>query len=105
MSNDYEFQGWLGPSHDAISKMQWGTFEPKKWEEDDVDVKITHCSICGADCHMLRSGWGQTSYREIPSFSLYLFLLFFSFLFFFFLSPLFSFSLTGTNIASLLRWA
>ncbi|KAM0429548.1 hypothetical protein ACHAQK_011035 [Fusarium lateritium] len=63
MSINYEFQGWLALSPDAINgKMQWGAFEPKKWEEDDVDIKITHCSICGADGHMLRSGWGQTSY-------------------------------------------
>ncbi|KAM0547287.1 hypothetical protein ACHAPJ_010422 [Fusarium lateritium] len=63
MPNDYEFQGWLGHSPDAINgKMEWGSFEPKKWQENDVDIQITHCSICGSDCHMLRSGWGETPY-------------------------------------------
>ncbi|RSL73941.1 hypothetical protein CEP51_011704 [Fusarium floridanum] len=63
MSTHYEFQGWLGHSPDAINgKMEWGPFEPKKWEEDDVDIQITHCGICGSDLHMLRSGWGETPY-------------------------------------------
>ncbi|KAJ3506404.1 hypothetical protein NM208_g16080 [Fusarium decemcellulare] len=63
MSTDYGFQGWLGHSPDAINgKMEWGPFEPKKWEEDDVDIQITHCGICGSDLHMLRSGWGETPY-------------------------------------------
>lgn len=67
MPINYEFQGWLGYSPDAINgKMEWGSFEPKQWEADDVDIKITHCSICGADCHMLRSGWGEIPYRKFP---------------------------------------
>lgn len=58
MSSDYKFEGWLG--HDAASvegKMVWGEFEPKPWEETDVDIKVTHSGICGTDIHSLRSGW------------------------------------------------
>ena len=58
MSSDYKFEGWLG--HDAASvdgKMVWGEFEPKAWEETDVDIKVTHSGICGTDIHSLRSGW------------------------------------------------
>lgn len=58
------FEGWLGHNPEsADGNMKWGTFEPKKWTEDDVDIKITHCGICGTDIHVLRSDWG-TSYRE-----------------------------------------
>jgi alcohol dehydrogenase (NADP+) len=65
MATDYKFEGWLGLSPDAINgKMQWGAFEPKKWQEDDVDIQITHCGICGSDLHTLRSGWGETHYRK-----------------------------------------
>lgn len=61
---DYQFQGWLGLSPDSASgKMQWGAFEPKKWTENDVDIKITHCGVCGSDLMVLGSGWGPTSYR------------------------------------------
>lgn len=70
MSTDYKFQGWLGYTPDSVNgKMEWGSFEPKKWEEDDVDIKVTHCGICGSDYHMLRSGWGETPYRKLYLFS------------------------------------
>ena len=40
----YTFEGWLGHDENAIKgQMEWGTFEPKKWDEYDVDIKITHC--------------------------------------------------------------
>lgn len=41
----------------ANGKMVWQEFEPKPWEETDVDIKVTHCGICGSDMHTLRSGW------------------------------------------------
>lgn len=55
---DYKFEGWLGlDASSAEGKMQWGEFEPKPWEETDIDIKISHCGICGSDLHTLRSGW------------------------------------------------
>jgi hypothetical protein len=58
------FEGWLGYGPEAAEgNMKWGSFEPKKWTEDDVDIKVTHCGVCGTDYHVLRSDWG-TSYRE-----------------------------------------
>ncbi|KAH8645724.1 chaperonin 10-like protein [Xylariales sp. PMI_506] len=63
MSTDYKFEGWLGHSADAVhGKMIWGEFEPKKWEDDDVDIKVTHCGVCGTDAHLLGSAWGPTHY-------------------------------------------
>lgn len=60
---DYKFEGWLGlDASSAEGKMQWGEFEPKPWEETDIDIKISHCGICGSDLHTLRSGWGPTLY-------------------------------------------
>lgn len=65
---DYEFQGWLGYSPKAAEgEMKWDKFEPKKWTENDVDIKITHCGICGSDTHTLTSGWGATNYRTHTS--------------------------------------
>lgn len=58
MSTDYKFAGWLAHSaEDVKGTMKWGEFEPKTWEETDVDIKVTHCGICGSDLHTLRSGW------------------------------------------------
>ncbi|KAI0798846.1 zinc-binding dehydrogenase [Xylaria sp. FL0064] len=56
-------QSWLGHSPEsADGKMEWGQFEPKKWTEDDVDIEISHCGICGSDIHTLKSGWYPTNY-------------------------------------------
>jgi hypothetical protein len=56
--SSYKFEGWLGKDKFADQgKMVWGEFEPKAWEETDVDIKVTHCGICGSDLHTLRSGW------------------------------------------------
>jgi hypothetical protein len=55
---DYKFHGWMGLDKEAAKgKMVWQEYEPKTWTEDDVDIKITHCGICGSDLHTLRSGW------------------------------------------------
>ncbi|RVX70513.1 hypothetical protein B0A52_05164 [Exophiala mesophila] len=63
MSSDYKFQGWLGLDPDsAKGQMVWQEFEPKTFDDEDIDIKITHCGICGSDLHTLRSGWGPTSY-------------------------------------------
>lgn len=63
MTTQYKFQGWLGldPSS-AQGNMQWKEYEPKTWEETDVDIKVSHCGICGSDLHTLRSGWAPTIY-------------------------------------------
>lgn len=59
----YKFSGWMGLDKDSVKgKMVWQEYEPKTWTEDDVDIKITHCGICGSDLHTLRSGWGQSLY-------------------------------------------
>ncbi|CAH0022463.1 unnamed protein product [Clonostachys rhizophaga] len=59
----YEFEGWLGHDPDSVNgKMEWGRFEPKKWTENDVDIQITHCGMCGSDLHTLSSGWSKTDY-------------------------------------------
>jgi alcohol dehydrogenase (NADP+) len=62
-SSPSTFHGWLG--HDAKSvegNLKWEAFEPKPFNPIDIDIKISHCGICGSDLHMLRSGWGPTHY-------------------------------------------
>jgi D-arabinose 1-dehydrogenase-like Zn-dependent alcohol dehydrogenase len=57
-STDYKFEGWMGLDASAAQgNMKWQEFEPKPWEETDVDIQVTHCGICGSDMHTLRSGW------------------------------------------------
>lgn len=53
----------MGLDKDAVNgNMVWQEYEPKPFEDTDVDIKITHCGICGSDIHTLRSGWVPTSY-------------------------------------------
>ncbi|KAJ6088219.1 NADP-dependent alcohol dehydrogenase 7 [Penicillium sp. IBT 16267x] len=62
-STDYTFEGWMGLDKEAANgNMVWQQFEPKPWEETDIDMRVTHCGICGSDMHTLRSGWGPTQY-------------------------------------------
>lgn len=56
---DYKFQGWAGLTADACKgEMSFQSFEPKKWDEDDVDVRIQYCGICGSDVSALSGEWG-----------------------------------------------
>lgn len=56
MSSDAKWEGWLGHDADSVNgHMVWGEYEPKTWEENDVDIAITHSSVCGTDVHVLRN--------------------------------------------------
>lgn len=54
------FTGWVATSRDG--PLQHSTFTPKPFTETDVQIRITHCGICGSDAHTVRSGWGPTDY-------------------------------------------
>lgn len=42
MSTDYKFKGWMGLDENAIKgNLKYQEYEPKKWEETDVDIQIT----------------------------------------------------------------
>ena len=42
MSTDYQFQGWMGLDKSADKgNMKWQEYEPKKWEETDVDIQVS----------------------------------------------------------------
>ena len=37
-------------SRDSVKgQLKWQEYEPKKWDEEDVDIKILYCGICGSD--------------------------------------------------------
>jgi D-arabinose 1-dehydrogenase-like Zn-dependent alcohol dehydrogenase len=54
---NYTFEGWMAHDENSIGNLKFESFEPKPWEEDDVDIKISHTGICASDLHTLRSGW------------------------------------------------
>jgi len=40
-------------------------YNPPKLADDFVEVKISHCGICGSDIHTIDSGWGPSNYPVI----------------------------------------
>jgi len=40
MSNDYKFEGWVGlDANAAKGNMVWQSYEPKAFQETDIDVR------------------------------------------------------------------
>ncbi|KAF9522610.1 GroES-like protein [Crepidotus variabilis] len=33
-------------------------FEPKTFDDYDIDIKINYCGVCGSDVHTITGGWG-----------------------------------------------
>lgn len=64
--SDPQFEGWMGlDEKSADGNMKWQTYQAKTWTEDDIDIEISHCGVCGSDLHTLRSGWGATPYPAV----------------------------------------
>ncbi|RKP11963.1 chaperonin 10-like protein [Piptocephalis cylindrospora] len=55
-----KFTGWAAMAKDK-DLVQW-SYTPKPFEEGDIDIRITHCGICGTDVHTLECGWDNTTY-------------------------------------------
>ncbi|KAK0183986.1 NADPH-dependent alcohol dehydrogenase [Armillaria mellea] len=60
---------WKGYAIHDTSK--WTEFKvidfiPKTFDEEDVDIKIDYCGICGSDLHTITGGWGQPMLPVIP---------------------------------------
>ncbi|MCJ1413367.1 hypothetical protein MMC19_007472 [Ptychographa xylographoides] len=55
------FEGFQVLSHDKWSDFKKQEFKPKKFEENDIDIKIEACGVCGSDVHTITGGWGDVS--------------------------------------------
>ncbi|GAA5970233.1 hypothetical protein JCM11641_001629 [Rhodosporidiobolus odoratus] len=65
-SQDYKFEGWKALGKDSIQgKMEWGSYEPKAFADDDVDIKIQYAGICASDLHTMSGGWGDVPYPQV----------------------------------------
>ncbi|KAI8365464.1 chaperonin 10-like protein [Choanephora cucurbitarum] len=54
------FTAWAGVAKgQPLQKME---LTLKQWDEDSVEMNITHCGMCGSDMHTLEGHWGPTDY-------------------------------------------
>lgn len=65
------FQGFASVSHEKWTEFSLLAFKPKPWTEDDVDIEISHCGVCGSDVHMI-SGVSISCLSSRPSLRTYL---------------------------------
>jgi len=64
--SDYKFEGWAALDKNSVKgQLKWQEYDPKKWDEEDVDIKILYCGICASDLHTMRSGWGAVDYPQV----------------------------------------
>jgi hypothetical protein len=54
MSND-TFHGWAATGKGL--PLQWTELALKEFDEDTIEMDISHCGICGSDIHTMDSGW------------------------------------------------
>lgn len=58
-TKQHSFQGWAGLDAEACKgNMKFQSFQPKPFDEDDVDIKVLYCGICGSDVSALSGEWG-----------------------------------------------
>jgi len=57
------FNGHAALAPGAITS-PWA-YHPVKLEKDFVQIKISHCGICGSDLHTITGGWGGCTYPQI----------------------------------------
>ncbi|EKM52138.1 uncharacterized protein PHACADRAFT_151139 [Phanerochaete carnosa HHB-10118-sp] len=60
MQSGLEFKGYALVDPENFTELQVKTFKPKPFEDDDIEIVITHCGVCGSDVHTLKQGWGES---------------------------------------------
>jgi alcohol dehydrogenase (NADP+) len=41
-------KGWRGHNQNVLEEgFVYEEYEPKTWDEDDVEIAISHCGVCG----------------------------------------------------------
>ncbi|RBR25423.1 uncharacterized protein FIESC28_01860 [Fusarium coffeatum] len=62
MSSPTKFEGWVAEKPTSEQDLVWSEYDMKPFEETDIEIRITHCGVCGTDNHTAQNGWGTTSY-------------------------------------------
>ncbi|KAI0160123.1 alcohol dehydrogenase [Xylariaceae sp. FL1272] len=54
-----EFEGFMINELGKYQEFKKQTFKPKKFGDNDIDIKIECCGVCGSDVHTITGGWGE----------------------------------------------
>ncbi|KAI9634513.1 NADP-dependent alcohol dehydrogenase [Dioszegia hungarica] len=55
-----KFEGWAAMDENSVKgQMKWTEYEPKEFADDDVELEVQYCGICGSDLHTMSNGWGS----------------------------------------------
>ncbi|KAI8801800.1 GroES-like protein [Cladochytrium replicatum] len=41
------------------------TYPAPTFGDEDIEIKITHCGVCGSDIHTITGGWGAIKYPQV----------------------------------------
>lgn len=53
------FEGFMISDQKKWTDFSKQEFKPKKFGDNDVDIKIECCGVCGSDVHSITGGWGE----------------------------------------------
>jgi threonine dehydrogenase-like Zn-dependent dehydrogenase len=53
------FEGYAVHSTKNWSDFKRISYKPKRFEDFDIDIEITHCGVCASDLHTINAGWGD----------------------------------------------
>lgn len=59
------FDGYAVESKQKWSDFRRISYKPKRFEEYDIDIEITHCGVCASDLHTINAGWGPPDYPVV----------------------------------------
>ncbi|GAA5804015.1 chaperonin 10-like protein [Helicostylum pulchrum] len=51
---------------DETTHLQPMEFVPRPLEDDEVEIEVSACGICGSDIHQLTNGWNRATFPIIP---------------------------------------
>ncbi|GAA5796650.1 hypothetical protein HPULCUR_002024 [Helicostylum pulchrum] len=60
MSSENTFHGWAAVAKDK--PLVWTELPLKNFDDDCVDMKVSHCGVCDSDIHTQNEDWGKTNF-------------------------------------------
>jgi len=64
MANSEQIQAWA--CFEASGEIKQWSYTPRPLGADDVEIKITHCGICGTDVHRIDANLGPSPFPFVP---------------------------------------